>query len=470
MVGFINDEGKNYLQMKRFFYFFTMILSYCQFMACSKDNLEGFGLLENNPVQVIAEGGGKDLVKTNDYVQVPMKVKLSSPASKTFDVELQLNTDTVTKLIGSGVLKDVVTLPNQAFSFPNVVKFQYGADTASFLLTISRTEIERVYGKKFALSYKLINPGKGNQLGNPNSVIVTLGSKSLLTATDIHYLSVTNTPGGIILASKHNNYETTPSGIEIPIGVSLASFPSKWFYVEVRGTRDSIPNLITKKILPANTKGLQDNEFSLSSRIQVAGNKSSANFNIAVPWDVIAKNKDKFLAVTVYLKDPTLHVINPQKNYTTILIDCANVVEFDVTGEGTLTVNRDNDGGPNAGEGSLKLVDNRTDTKFLQGGFTGDLQCTLTFTRTLKIGAYTLTSGNDEISRDPKSWNLEGSLDGTNWVVIDTRTNESFPNRLETRRFNVQKPGSYKFYRLNITENVGNRLFQCSEWRMIEFL
>ncbi|APU95464.1 hypothetical protein BV902_03230 [Sphingobacterium sp. B29] len=456
--------------MKRLFYFITIFLGLSQFLACSKNDLEGFNLQGGAPVQVIAEGGGEDLIKTNDYVQVPMKVKLSSPASQTFDVELQLNTDTITKLIESGTLKDAIALPNAAFSFPNVVKFQYGADTTSFLLTISRTEIERVYGKKFILSYKLSNPGKGNQLGNPNSVIVTLDSKNLLTAEDIHYLSITNSPGNIILASDHNNYNTTPSGIEIPLGVSLASFPSRWFYVEVRGTTDSIANWIAKKKVPENTIGLQENEYAIPSRVQVLGNKSAAAFNISIPWDIITKNKDRYLAVTVYLKDPTLHVINPQKNYTTILIDCAKVVEFDVTAEGALTVNRDNDGGPNAGEGSLKLVDNRTDTKFLQGGFTGDLQCTLTFTRTLKIGAYTLTSGNDEISRDPKSWNLEGSLDGTNWVVIDTRTNESFPNRLETRRFNVQKPGSYKFYRLNITENVGNRLFQCSEWRMIEFL
>lgn len=456
--------------MKRLFYFLTMILIYSQFMGCSKDKLEAFDLLGNNPVQVIAEGGGKDLVKTNDYVQIPLKVKLSNPASKTFDVELQLNTDTVIKLIESGALKDVVTLPNQAFSFPNVVKFQYGSDTTSFVLTISRTEIERIYGKKFALSYKLINPGKGNQLGNPNSVIVTFDSKSLLTPTDIHYLSITNSPASIILASKHTNYNTTPSGIEIPLGVSLASFPSKWFYVEIRGTTDSISNWISKKVLPVNTVGMKENEYTLPSRVQVQGNKSSADFSISVPWDIIAKNKDKFLALTVYLKDPTLHVINPQKNYTTILIDCANVVEFDVTKEAVLTVNRDNNGGPNAGEGSLKFVDDLTSTKFLQSAFTGDLQCTLTFRRTLKIGAYTLTSGNDAIERDPKSWFLEGSLDGTNWVIIDTRTNESFPNRIQTRRFNVQKPGSYKFYRLNITENVGSSLFQCSEWRMIEFL
>jgi len=456
--------------MKRLFYFITIFLGLSQFLACSKNDLEGFNLPGGAPVQVIAEGGGEDLIKTNDYVQVPMKVKLSSPASQTFDVELQLNTDTITKLIESGTLKDAVALPNAAFSFPNVVKFQYGADTTSFLLTISRTEIERVYGKKFILSYKLSNPGKGNQLGNPNSVIVTLDSKKLLTAEDIHYLSITNSPGNIILASDHNNYNTTPSGIEIPLGVSLASFPSKWFYVEVRGTTDSIANWIAKKKIPENTIGLQENEYAIPSRVQVLGNKSAAAFNISIPWDIITKNKDRYLAVTVYLKDPTLHVINPQKNYTTILIDCAKVVEFDVTGEAVLTVNRDNNGGADAAEGSSKLVDNRTNTKFLQSAFTGDLQCTLTFTRTLKIGAYTLTSGDDAIARDPKSWSLEASLDGTNWTTIDVRTNEEFPNRIQTRRFNVQKPGNYKFYRLNITENVGNSLFQCSEWRMIEFL
>ena len=456
--------------MKRLFYFITIFLGLSQFLACSKNDLEGFNLQGGAPVQVIAEGGGEDLIKTNDYVQVPMKVKLSSPASQTFDVELQLNTDTITKLIESGTLKDAVALPNAAFSFPNVVKFQYGADTTSFLLTISRTEIERVYGKKFILSYKLSNPGKGNQLGNPNSVIVTLDSKKLLTSEDIHYLSITNSPGNIILASDHNNYNTTPSGIEIPLGVSLASFPSKWFYVEVRGTTDSIANWIAKKKIPENTIGLQENEYAIPSRVQVLGNKSAAAFNISIPWDIITKNKDRYLAVTVYLKDPTLHVINPQKNYTTILIDCAKVVEFDVTGEAVLTVNRDNNGGADAAEGSSKLVDNRTNTKFLQSAFTGDLQCTLTFTRTLKIGAYTLTSGDDAIARDPKSWSLEASLDGTNWTTIDVRTNEEFPNRIQTRRFNVQKPGNYKFYRLNITENVGNSLFQCSEWRMIEFL
>lgn len=456
--------------MKKEYLFFMLILGSFWFFRCSKDNLDVFNLIDNKEVEVNAEGAGADLVKTNDYVQIPMRVKLSAPASKTFDVEIQLNMDTVNSLIEAGTLKDVVALPNAAFSFPNVVKFQYGTDTASFKLIISRTEIERIYGKSFAFGYKLTNAGKGNIIGVKNSVIVTLDSKDLLEKTDIHFLSITNTPADIIVASNHENYETSPSGIDIPLGISLASFPSRAFDVEVRYTTDSISKWIEKGKLPKSTIGLSNAEFSLPSRVRVLSNKSSADFNISVPWDVILNHKDKFLAVTVFLKDPTLHVINPEKCYTTILIDCQRVAEFDVTGEAAFTVNKDNSGGANAGEGSLKFVDNDESTKFLVGSFADDLQCLLTFPRTLKIGAYTLTSGNDAIERDPKSWNLEASVDGVNWVTIDTRTNESFPTRILTRRFNIQKVGVYKYYRLNITENVGSDLFQCSEWRMIEFL
>ncbi|WP_051960113.1 DUF1735 domain-containing protein [Sphingobacterium sp. ML3W] len=456
--------------MKKIHLFFIMILSSFCFLKCSKDNLDVFKLVENRDVEVNAEGAGTDLVKTNDYVRVPMRVKLSAPASKTFDVEIQLNTDTVNSLIKAGVLKDVVALPNNAFTFPNVVKFQYGTDTASFELTISRTEIERIYGKSFALSYKLTNPGKGNNIGPNNSVIVTLDSKDLLDDTDIHYLSIVNTPADIILASNHENYDASPSGIDIPLGVTLASFPSRAFDVEIRSTTDSIAKWIQNGKLPKNTIGLTSSEFSLGSRIRVLSNKSTADFGISIPWDVILKHKDKYLALTIYLKDPTLHVINSQKSYTTILIDCQRVAEFDVTGEAILTVNKDNNDGPSSGEGSLKFVDDDVSTKFLMGSFAGDLQCQLTFPRDVKIGSYTITSGNDAIERDPKSWDLQASVDGENWVTIDSRSEESFPTRILTRRFNIQKVGIYKYYRLDITENVGSDLFQCSEWRMIEFL
>ncbi|HEY0448269.1 GH92 family glycosyl hydrolase [Actinophytocola sp.] len=66
---------------------------------------------------------------------------------------------------------------------------------------------------------------------------------------------------------------------------------------------------------------------------------------------------------------------------------------------------------------------------------------------------YTLTSGTRQ--DDPRSWTLRGSADGEDWVVLDERTQETFPCRRQTRAFAVANPGAYTHYRLDITENTG---------------
>ena len=80
---------------------------------------------------------------------------------------------------------------------------------------------------------------------------------------------------------------------------------------------------------------------------------------------------------------------------------------------------------------------------------------------------YTLTSGNDAPGRDPKNWTLAGSNDEANWVALDTRTDESFAGRNETREFTFNYPTAYKYYRFYITANNGDGLFQLSEWRLL---
>jgi predicted alpha-1,2-mannosidase len=66
---------------------------------------------------------------------------------------------------------------------------------------------------------------------------------------------------------------------------------------------------------------------------------------------------------------------------------------------------------------------------------------------------YTLTSGTRR--DDPRSWTLRGSVDGSNWVVLDERARETFPWRRQTRAFAVANPGPYVHYRLDVTENTG---------------
>ncbi len=66
---------------------------------------------------------------------------------------------------------------------------------------------------------------------------------------------------------------------------------------------------------------------------------------------------------------------------------------------------------------------------------------------------YTLTSG--DVAGDPSGWRLSGSSDGTHWTVLDERRDETFRWRLQTRPFQVDKPGRYAYYRLDITATTG---------------
>jgi Glycosyl hydrolase family 92 len=66
---------------------------------------------------------------------------------------------------------------------------------------------------------------------------------------------------------------------------------------------------------------------------------------------------------------------------------------------------------------------------------------------------YTLTSG--EAAGDPESWVLKGSADGTSWTVLDVRRREVFPWRLQVRPFKIERPGAYRYYRLEVTGGRG---------------
>ena len=141
----------------------------------------------------------------------------------------------------------------------------------------------------------------------------------------------------------------------------------------------------------------------------------------------------------------------------------------DVTNDASFSVSRDNSGGKEAGEGSLKLIDNNIDTKFLQFDYTGDLWCQLAFFEPVAIAGYSMTSANDADGRDPLNWTLEGSDDGITWVTVDTREGEDFPERFQTRTFLFNNTTPYLVYRLNIKAVNSGTLFQMAEWRMLSF-
>ena len=438
----------------------------CQ--ACQDNALETFNLESNNPSTVSPQARNNAPRKDGERLVIPLSVRLSAVASKAFQVEIQLNPDTVTQLVEGGQLGDVVPIPVEQLTVPTTVSIPFGADSGVFEIAINLGFLERNYGKEVAFAYRLVNPGKGNTLESGNTgAVITLNTEDVLQPDEIRYLSITNGGGQVLEARNRQNYQVQSGGLNVPLGISLAGVPGRAFTVEAEVNPDTIAALIEAGILPQNTIPLDITQVTMDTVRSIGSNISSASLDLFVQWSVIEQHMDNLLAVAVTLANPSTHVLNEQKKSVIVLIHPQHVLEVDVTNDAIYSVNRDNGGGAEGGEGSLKLVDNNTDSKFLVGDYRADLWAQLVYATPTKLGAYTLTSANDAPDRDPKDWELMGSNDGENWVVLDSRTGEIFTQRFQTKRYEFNTEERYTHYRLVFGVNNGSNLWQLAEWRVI---
>src|SRR5690606_22319193 len=234
-------------------------------------------------------------------------------------------------------------------------------------------------------------------------------------------------------------------------------------------------------VLIINTESLGDGtlNLSLSSNIETDSlfwyKGTGTGAELIHQGDVanIEVESGQFQDYTLRIKTPKGSVAEISKLLTDIGI-VRDVTEF-----GNLSVSRDNNGGAEAGEGSLKLTDNNVNTKlsvnfnepspasappllslkltdnnvntkFLQFDYAGDLWFQLAYFQPQVIGAYTFTSANDASQRDPKNWTLQASNDGEDWVVLDTQTDQVFEDRFMTRIFTIDNTDAYLFYRVYV--------------------
>jgi hypothetical protein len=101
--------------------------------------------------------------------------------------------------------------------------------------------------------------------------------------------------------------------------------------------------------------------------------------------------------------------------------------------------------------------DQNSGTEWFYSGVSGWLQYDLG--RTQIVQRYTVTSSYDQVPRDPKNWQFQGSNDGATWTTLDTQSNQMFAERFELKTYTVASPASYRYYRLNITANNGDSTF-----------
>ncbi len=114
------------------------------------------------------------------------------------------------------------------------------------------------------------------------------------------------------------------------------------------------------------------------------------------------------------------------------------------------------------------LVDKNVDTKFC-GPFGNNFGWVQYDSPTAqKVYKYSITSCASvrETDRDPKSWKLYGSNNGTDWTLMDTRTNQTFLTRNQTLEYTVNSQSDFLKFRLQIDGIVSGNVVQFSEWHL----
>jgi hypothetical protein len=128
--------------------------------------------------------------------------------------------------------------------------------------------------------------------------------------------------------------------------------------------------------------------------------------------------------------------------------DITTTFRGDITGAVSAVTSRGEAGGADE-----NLTDGLLSTKWQDSSATSWVVYDFGANTTKTVRRYRLSSSADTPARDPMNWQFQGSQNSSDWTTLDTRTNESFATRGETREYRVTTTGAYRYYRLNITAN-----------------
>jgi hypothetical protein len=257
-------------------------------------------------------------------------------------------------------------------------------------------------------------------------------------------------------------WNTITGGINQNVGQSYAAYAPTLLGVTAQNTgggltiyNQSLPGMALSCNYCTNEQAMKDHIASASA----GWNGAEPRFIIiqAQPWTDVKPTNFKNVAASLnanYVVVRPDHIFQLIREANGLPID-PGAAGQDITNLGG-TISAQYQTGSPSGEEYTKLIDNNVNTKYLTFHASGwiQYQAPSSYVAT----SYSITSANDFPERDPLSWTLQGSNDGTTWTTIDSRSNEDFPNRFQTRRFSFNNSTAYTYYRFNMNNNSGTIL------------
>lgn len=258
----------------------------------------------------------------NNKLTVPVTINFNGPTSKAFTIQMSAVPDTVSTLIANGTLPATsVLLETGEYTLPPVVNVEYGVKSVTFDLIISRTFLERRYGREVVLAVKMSNPSKGNSIdGTKNTSIIVIDTDATIAADDVHYIEF-ESAGQPILIPDGDNYTLGSQDINIPFELNLTGVAEPTFTVDVVSNTDTINQLISNGTLQ-NAVALDNSGFTVSSpklKFDAAKNDASLTLTVKVPAVVSTGGKKGVIALT--LQNPTKHQVSQSKKTVVVVVD-----------------------------------------------------------------------------------------------------------------------------------------------------
>jgi sugar phosphate isomerase/epimerase len=116
-------------------------------------------------------------------------------------------------------------------------------------------------------------------------------------------------------------------------------------------------------------------------------------------------------------------------------------------------------------EGPAKGVGSNQNAKYCQL-WDGKAFLTCSLAAPAAAAFYTLSSSNDNDSRDPREWALYGSADGQTWKELDRQKDQSFGERFHLKGYAVKQPEAFQHYKLEILAHGGDKDMQFSRFAL----
>ena len=300
-------------------------------ISCEREKLSDVLVNENKPTislgmpDKIQVAGGDNFTLDNNQLTVPIKIDFTGATPKAFTVNIVSNTDTVATLIANGTLPaGTVALEPGTYDFPAVVDVAYGVQSVTWNLLISRTFLERNYGKDVALVVKMTDAAKGNTIAsNKNTTIIVVKTGLTIAPEAVHYVTFGENGNVNIPRSPIDpGYSMGSQDMTIKVALKLSGEAGPAFTVSASKSAEIVNDAIANGSL-TNVIPLTAGDWSLPNPVvNFAAGQNSASMDINVRASSVVFYTGKKVAVGLTLKNPSKYQLGtPAQSSLIVLID-----------------------------------------------------------------------------------------------------------------------------------------------------